>query len=222
MEVTMAEPNQKYETAKDCLKAAKDAQSTIRHTKFEQDRWDIMDYSNEAWGSYDHKYTIEPYSNTLVGKDVVTDEKGELLIKSTFRNKEGYTCCVYQKQSDDAITQITVNRPNGNDETEVRLSPSALRYDMVKDKSITPFMNSMNTLVETGANLQDIYNNYIVFSTNGKKQEDALLMAQIIEEEKVHKATSKTPSSQMESRLTTGNNSSASDIALRNYLMRIR
>lgn len=167
----MSELSEKYKTAEECIKAAKKAQKQIRKTKFDEFRDEIALYGNETTTYYGHKYTVNPYGNQLINKDVAVDDNYNILITSTYKDKEGYTCTVYQNQLDDSVKKITVNRPNGDKNTEITLSPATLKNDMVKDQSITPFLESMNVLVETGASMKEMYQEYNLFSVNGRNED---------------------------------------------------
>jgi len=168
----------KYETAKECIEAAKKAQKQVRHTKFEADREVMAEYNYNTPCYYGHKYTIEPYSNQLVGKDIEVEKNGAITIKTSYKSADGYVCNVYQNQSDDAVKKITINCPDGDKNTEINLTPSTLKNDMVKDKSISPFLESMNVLVETGASMKEMYQEYEIFSTNGYKRDQQYNMQQ--------------------------------------------
>lgn len=171
-------PEAKYATREACLKAARDAQKKIRKTKFDSMRDDIAEWEGTPLIDYKQKYTIDPYSNWLIAKTADTNEKGEIIITSQYINKDGYTCNVYQKQSTDEITKITLNRPDGNESTAVEITAGKLKYDMIEESSIQPVLTSINTLVETGASMQELYKQYEIMNPIAYNKEETQLQAE--------------------------------------------
>lgn len=127
-------------------------------------------YYEDYWSNtdYNKKYTQKAGANKKTAETVVETRSGRK-IQQTYTDDQGYTFTIRQKKEGGKITYIAINKPNGDEKSEIRLN-----NDRLKDFEETTsgmrkkiMQNIPQEVIQKGASLAEIYDNFKDYAGNG-------------------------------------------------------
>jgi hypothetical protein len=121
------------------------------------------DFYEDYWTdtNYRKTYTKTAGANKKTAETVVETRSGRK-IQQTYTDDKGYTFTIRQKKEGGKVTYIAINKPNGDEKSEIRLN-----NDRLKDFGETTAGDRKKVMkdlpqdvIENGASLAEIYNNF--------------------------------------------------------------
>lgn len=124
---------------------------------------EMKDTADSYWDDYysnvdiNKKYSRIAEQNKLVNEETYEATGGQRL-KQTYQDKQGYTFTCYKKG--EKVTCITINKPNGNDKSQVMINKNQLNFDGFRNSQQRKIMKDLPKQVSDGASISEIYQNF--------------------------------------------------------------
>jgi len=115
--------------------------------------WDDF-YSNV---DINKTYSRVSEQNKLINEENYETTDGRRL-KQTYQDKQGYTFTCYKKG--EKVTCITINKPHGDDKSQVMISRNQLELDGFSKSLQKKIMKDLPEQVAGGASISEIYQNF--------------------------------------------------------------
>lgn len=126
-------------------------------------------YYEDYWSNtdYNKKYTQKAGANKKTAETVVETRSGRK-IQQTYTDDKGYTFTIRQKKEGGKITYIAINKPNGNEKSEIRLNNDRLKdfEETTAGQRKKIMQNLPQEVIQNGASLSEIYNNFKDYAGN--------------------------------------------------------
>lgn len=125
---------------------------------------EIKAATDEYWDNYYSsvdiykKYSHVAGQNTITAEETYETNDDGTRLKQTYTDKKGYTFTAYKKGN--KVTCITVNKPNGNEKSQVTITKNQLDLDGYSGLQKKKVMKSLPEQVAQGASISEIYQNF--------------------------------------------------------------
>ena len=152
---------------------------------------EMKDTADSYWDDYYSnvdiykEYTRVSGQNSLTGEETYETDSDGTRLKQTYTDKKGYTFTTYKKGN--KVTCITINKPNGNDKSQVMITKNQLELDGLSGSQRKKVMKDLPEQVAQGASISEIYQNFQDYLCAGVPKIDRPKQEYLASQEKARK-----------------------------------